>query len=267
MLNDEELAAINAIFHKYPCRVAQIASWILNQTPNYCNENYGFKTNITALYEKEEKPGENNLRGLPWALLSNKEDVRHVCEFVARHLEDGTFVRSYSPRKWRSLIDGKIHVEVDPIDKPFQDYKKIKKYPYIPVVAFREVDDYLSKDEVTKVNEVFHAYPSNVANIAKFILEKSPLDEDTDYGFEADIESLFKKEVVKEGIKELHWQDLSNPTDVKRVCDFVLSHINDGTFKVKSDSLAHKDEKAFDAPFEDLTEIARYSYDVTGGST
>ena len=49
MLNDEELAAINAIFHEYPSRVAQIASWILNQTPNYCNENYGFKTNITAL--------------------------------------------------------------------------------------------------------------------------------------------------------------------------------------------------------------------------
>lgn len=267
MLNAKELAAINAIFHEYPARVAQIASWILNQTPNYVDDNYGFKVNITKLYEMEEKTEENNLRNLPWALLSSEDDVRHVCDFVARHIDDGTFERQCSPRRWRSLIDGTIHVDVDPIDKPFKDYTKIERYPYTPITAFRYEDHYLSEKEVAEINEIFHGYPAKIANIARFILEKSPLDEDTDYGFVTDIEALFKKENEVGTTKDLCWHELSDAKEVKQVCDFVLKHIADGTFEVKKESLSTKERADFDKPFDDLKEIASFSYDVTGGST
>ncbi len=68
-------------------------------------------------------------------------------------------------------------------------------------------------------------------------------------------------------MKELYWHELSCPEDVRRVCDFVLKHIADGSFQVKKDSPFAKEETAFERPFEELTRIVSYSYEVTGEST
>ncbi len=156
MLNDEELALINAIFHEYPDKVANIAQHIFDAVPYeeavyavYPDgiEPYGLKTNIIDLYDSEVA-NVKKTRSLPWVLLSCEEDVRDVCDFVQRHIDDGTFEihESCMPREWVSMIDGRVHKAVPWTDEHFKDYTKIKKSPYMPVTAFRVDDHELNKE-------------------------------------------------------------------------------------------------------------------------
>lgn len=146
-----EIEKINSIFLSYPNKVANIARHIFDCVPYreavyavYANDAqpYGLKRNIIELYDKEVAKVKH-LRSLPWVLLSSEEDIRSVCDFVQRHIDDGTFDLHPDaiPKDWVSLIDGRTH-KVKPWTKqsfkPFT-VEETDKYPYPP--SFPSLDD------------------------------------------------------------------------------------------------------------------------------
>lgn len=139
-----EIDKINLIFLEYPDKVANIARYIFDAVPYeeavyavYSDgiQPYGLKTNIIDMYDKEVATVKN-LRSLPWVLLSDEKDIRNVCDFVQKHINDGTFDlhEKIVPAGWKSLIDGKIHKALPWTEAHFKPYtvKEADKYPWMP---------------------------------------------------------------------------------------------------------------------------------------
>ena len=148
---EEEIDKINAIFYQYPDTVANIARHIFDLVPYeesvyavYSDgvKPYGLKVDIIEMYDKEYAIP-NHTHSLPWVLLSSEEDIRSVCEFVLRHIADGTFdVHELAkPKDWVSMIDGTIHSALPWTMQHFKPYtaENSDKYPY--TLPFPSLDD------------------------------------------------------------------------------------------------------------------------------
>ncbi len=140
MLTAKDIAEINAIFHEYPKKVASIAQYIFFQVPYeeavyavYTDgiQPYGLKKDIIEMYDKEVTKVKKT-RSLPWVQLSIKEDIRDVCDFVQRHINDGTFElhEKLIPTEWVSLIDGKIQKPKPWTEREFRDWELNDFYGY-----------------------------------------------------------------------------------------------------------------------------------------
>lgn len=142
--SQSEIDKINSIFLEYPDKVANISRYIFDCVPyedavyaTYSDgiQPYGLKVDIIDMYDKEVAKVKN-LRSLPWVLLSSEEDIRNVCNFVQKHIDDGTFElhEKLVPTGWKSLIDGKIHKATPWTDTHFKPYtvKEADKYPWFP---------------------------------------------------------------------------------------------------------------------------------------
>lgn len=149
--SQEEIDKINAIFYQYPDTVANIARHIFDAVPYeeaayavYSDgvQPYGLSKDIISMYDKEYAIP-NHSHSLPWVLLSDEQDIRSVCEFVLRHIEDGTFKihESAKTKDWVSMIDGSIHSTMPWTMQHFKPYTVVDadKYPY--TLPFPSLDD------------------------------------------------------------------------------------------------------------------------------